>query len=70
MVDLPDVVITISGGVHEILWKRKGISVLIRDFDVEGIESDRITQDDNGDPCIEDLYEDGIAIEFGSWVYG
>jgi len=57
--DIPQVIITIRGGVAEILRKDEKVTIEIRDYDVDGIIEDRLDmdEDENGDRFIRSTYE-------------
>ena len=47
------VIITIRGGVAELASKPANIEVILRDYDVQGIEEERLQRDADGDRYIE-----------------
>jgi len=53
----PDVQVTVEGGVADVRVNRPGITVEIRDYDVEGLDAkdERLGTDENGDRCIRYL---------------
>jgi hypothetical protein len=51
-----EVVIVVRGGVAEVLKMSDNIRVLIKDYDVEGVEEDRLVRDENGDEYMESSY--------------
>ena len=48
--------ITIEGGVIQDVECPPGITVIVRDYDVDGSETD-LKSDDNGDKYIETIWE-------------
>ena len=48
--------VTVEGGVIQDITCPEGITVIVRDYDTEGIEGD-LKQDDNGDNYIETTWE-------------
>ena len=50
--DVPRVIITVSGGVADVLYKPKGIAISVIDYDVEGSgEDDKLSKDPDGQQC-------------------
>ena len=47
------VIITIRGGVAEVASKPSNIEVVLRDYDVQGVEEERLQRDVGGDLYIE-----------------
>lgn len=47
------VIITIRGGVAEVASKPSNIEVVLRDYDVQGVEEERLQRDVEGDLYIE-----------------
>lgn len=46
--------ITIQGGVlQDISFIPPNTRIVVRDYDVDGVSSDEITRDDNGQECVE-----------------
>jgi len=56
------IIITISGGVVEVRQKPAGVQVIIRDYDIDGVDDDRLTKDAGGVPCFEENYPEDQAI--------
>ena len=54
-----EIVITVEGGLIQDVNIPKGchISVKVKDFDVEGCESDRVTTNNAGEEYIESIWE-------------
>ena len=48
----PDVQVTVEGGVANVQVNKPGITVEVRDYDVDGVEDDRLWTDENGDRCV------------------
>lgn len=51
------VVVTVTDGIVDVDELPDGVTVIIRDYDTDGVEADLITCDDHGDKCIEFIYE-------------
>ena len=49
--------ITMEGGVIQDIACPEGVRVIVRDYDTDGISADELTKDDNGDNCIETIWE-------------
>jgi hypothetical protein len=49
--------ITVEGGVVQHVEVPKGVQVVVRDYDVDGVE-ESLERDDNGDPFIESIWDD------------
>lgn len=47
------VIITIRGGVAEVASKPSNIEVVLRDYDIQGVEEERLQRDVDGDPYVE-----------------
>ena len=49
----PDVNVTVEGGVADVQVNKPGVTVEVRDYDVDGIEDDHelLWTDQNGDRC-------------------
>ena len=50
------VIITVEGGVVQNVEVPKGVTVIVRDYDVDGTESDLLQQDRGGDNYIESIW--------------
>ncbi len=48
--------ITVSGGVVQNVEVPEGVTVIVRDYDVDGVESDLLQQDRGGDNYIESIW--------------
>ncbi len=48
--------VIVSGGVVQHVEVPDGVSVIVRDYDVEGIESDLLRRDDHDDHYIEAIW--------------
>lgn len=48
--------VTIEGGGVQHIEVPKGVSVVVPDYDTEGVESDLLDQDDQGDHYIESIW--------------
>lgn len=51
-----EVVIGVHGGVAEPVSVPEGVSVKIRDYDIDGCEGDDLSQDEGGGQCVERNY--------------
>ena len=53
----PDVQVTVEGGVADVQVNKPGVTVEVRDYDVEGIDDDHelLWTDQNGDRCVRYL---------------
>ena len=53
----PDVNVTVEGGVADVQVNKPGVTVEVRDYDVDGIEDDHelLWTDQNGDRCVRYL---------------
>ena len=50
--------IWVEGGLIQDMKLPKGVSAIVRDYDIEGSEDDdRITKDKNGRDCFESVWE-------------
>lgn len=49
--------VTVEGGVIQWVEVPDGVTVIVRDYDVDGTEADQLQQDENGDEFIESLWE-------------
>ena len=47
-----EVIISVSGGVADLVFKPRGIAVSILDYDVQGVDEGRIFKDADGEECI------------------
>lgn len=54
-VPLPDIRIAVRGGMVQAVTTTDGISVpaLVNDYDIDGIDPDRISPDESGDDCFQ-----------------
>lgn len=50
------VIVTVSGGVADVLLKPKGVELCILDYDVDGVDEDRASRDPDGDACSMQQY--------------
>ena len=48
--------ITVQGGVVQHVEVPEGVTVIVRDYDVDGTETDLLQQDENGDNYIEAIW--------------
>jgi hypothetical protein len=53
------VIVQVSGGVAEVIEQPKGVTVQIRDYDVEGCDESELVQDERGDWYSLAEYEGG-----------
>ena len=53
----PDVRVTVEGGVADVQVNKPGVTVEVRDYDVDGIDDDHelLWTDENGDRCVRYL---------------
>jgi len=53
----PDVNVTVEGGVADVQVNKLGLTVEVRDYDVDGIDDDHelLWTDQNGDRCVRYL---------------
>ena len=53
----PDVQVTVEGGVADVQVNKPGVTVEVRDYDVDGIDDDHelLWTDQNGDRCVRYL---------------
>ena len=53
----PDVNVTVEGGVADVQVNKPGVTVEVRDYDVDGIDNDHelLWTDQNGDRCVRYL---------------
>lgn len=49
--------VTVEGGVIQHVEVPEGITVIVRDYDVEGCPPELLQQDENGDVCFESLWK-------------
>ena len=45
-----------GGAVCDVEGVPPGIDVVVRDYDVEGGDADDVTEDDDGNECVETVY--------------
>ncbi|MBM3333350.1 hypothetical protein FJY63_01690 [Candidatus Sumerlaeota bacterium] len=50
------ILIQIAGGVAEVVEKPAGIELIIRDYDVEGSDTETLDRDPGGNLCVEETY--------------
>lgn len=50
------VIITVEGGVVQHVQVPDGVTVIVRDYDVDGVEGDLLQQDRGGDHYIESTW--------------
>ena len=48
--------ITVSGGVVQHVEVPDGVTVIVRDYDVDGVENDLLQQDTGGDDYIKSIW--------------
>jgi hypothetical protein len=60
-----DVVVTVTGGVAELEQIPPGIIVKIRDYDIEGCDEDKLTQDKEGNRYIEAVFTENDVSYIG-----
>jgi len=61
-IEPPAVIVTISGGVADVIAKSRGVKVIIRDYDCDGADDDRLTADSDGAKHYESVYEAEMEI--------
>lgn len=49
--------VVVEGGVVQHVEVPEGVTVIVRDYDVDGSEEDQLDQDENGDQYIESTWE-------------
>jgi len=49
--------VTVEGGVVQHVEVPQGVKVVVKDYDVEGSDSDQLEQDENGDNYNESTWE-------------
>jgi hypothetical protein len=49
--------ITMEGGVIQDIEVPKGMRVVVRDYDTEGVETERLQRDEDGNEFIEAIWE-------------
>lgn len=52
------VTITVEGGVVQDVEVPPGVRVIVKDYDVEGMDEDRMTKDEDGNEYVESVYEE------------
>ena len=57
---MDSIIIEIRGGVANVVQKSVGVELIIRDFDVS--DDNDVEFDGNGDPYIEEIYEEMLKI--------
>ena len=48
----PDVHVTVQGGVADVQVNKPGVTVEVRDYDVDGVDDGLLWTDENGDRCV------------------
>ena len=48
----PDVQVTVEGGVADVQVNKPGVTVEVRDYDVDGVDDGLLWTDQNGDCCV------------------
>jgi hypothetical protein len=51
------VVVTVEGGVVQHVEVPEGVRVVVRDYDAEGVEAERLSVDEDGNECVEAVWE-------------
>ena len=49
--------ITVEGGVVQYVDCPRGVRVVVKDYDTDGVEEESLQQDENGDTYIEGIWE-------------
>jgi len=52
-----DILICVRGGVAEVLKKKRGLSVEIRDYDIDNEDGDHIKKDSTGHPYCGGIWD-------------
>lgn len=52
----PPVIVSIRGGVADVVSNPTFGNVVVRDYDCEGLDYQRISQDENGSDMVEEVY--------------
>jgi hypothetical protein len=50
--------ITVEGGIVQHVEVPEGITVIVRDYDVDGFPPEVLVQDEQGDSCIETIWSE------------
>jgi hypothetical protein len=53
--------ITVEGGVIQHVDCPKGVRVVVKDYDTDGVEEENLRQDENGDNFLEGTWEHSDA---------
>lgn len=53
--------ITVEGGVIQYVDCPRGVKVIVRDYDTDGVEEENLQKDENGDDYIEGIWEHSNA---------
>lgn len=61
MTTIPRIVVTVTGGVAHITEKPAGVIVIVRDYDTEGCDADRLHTDADGDTYTEVYHDESIV---------
>ena len=48
----PDVRVAVEGGVADVQVNKPGVTVEVRDYDVDGVDDGLLWTDENGDRCV------------------
>ena len=56
--------VMVSGGVVQHVEVPEGVTVIVRDYDVEGVEPDLLQQDEEGNSYIEAIWTPEQASDF------
>lgn len=51
------VIITVSGGVADVHKATPGTTVILRDYDIDGVDELNLEKDDDGNFCAESVFE-------------
>ena len=51
-----DIIVEVRSGCVEVYNPHTNINVVVRDYDVEGIEGDELLEDEDGEMFVQDVY--------------
>ena len=67
--NVPMVLVTVSGGVADLICKPAGLTVRIYDYDVQGCEKARLDRDPDDQPCmIREYPKTEVVVANEHWV--
>ena len=50
------VIITVNGGVVDVVRKPKDVKLIVKDYDTDGCDEDGLTEDKDGDMYVKSVY--------------